>query len=526
MKRTIALALALIMAATLLAGCGSKDNGKNILKIGLGGDPAALDPRKIEESVGHFVANQIYEGLVTYNDKCEAVPACAEKWEVSADGLVYTFHLRQGLKWSNGDPLTAKDFEYGIKSALAPAFASPYASILYFVKNAENYNTEKTKNADDIGVKAINDTTLQITLEAPCPYFVSVTAYPTYYPVNQKSDFSKVDKIVCNGPFRITDWTRKSDIDLVKNDQYYDKDAVKLDGMNLALTDDNNTLMQMFKTGQVSFMEKAPVAEIDKLIKDGLCKPSPQFSIYYYDFNNKKKPFDDVRVRKAFNLGINRQLLIDKVTKGAQQPALAWVPYGAPDAAPGSDFRKVGGNFYKDNDIEAAKKLLAEAGYPGGKGFPEVTLKYNTNDAHKAIAEAIQEMWKTNLGVTVKLQNEEWKVFLDTRKQGDYDIARDGWNADYPDAYVFACIFTAGNDQNNAKYLNKNYDSLINSSRVEADPAKRFQLMHEAEKQLMEDMPICPIYFYSGTPVYSPKLKGVIENSLNNFYFKTAYMEK
>ena len=523
MKKLLIIIATLALFALLFAGCGK--NSAGTIRASLSSDPETLDPRKITETEGHMIANQIYEGLVTFNDKDEVVPACAEKWEISADGLTYTFHLRPGMKWSNGDPLTANDFEYGIKSGLAPAFASPYADILYYIKNAEEYNTGAIKNADTVGVKALDDSTLQIVLKAPCAYFVSVTAYPTYSPVNKNSDFSKVDKIICNGPFKVISWTRNGKIETVKNDNYYDAAKVKTSALTFAISSDNNTLFQMFKSGQIQFMEAAPIIEVRNLIKDGTVKPVPQLSTYYLDLNNNKAPFTDPRVRKALNLAINRKLLVEKVTRAGELPATAWIPSGAADATPGSDFRKVGGDLFKDNDVATAKRLLAEAGYPDGKGFPAVTYSYNTNDKHKAIAEAIQEMWKNNLGITIKLQNEEWKVFLNSRRTGDYMIARDGWSADYPDAYAFMSLLLKSSPQNNVKYANSEFDTMIDTSSNETDMTKRYALLHAAEQHLIDDMPVVPLYYYSQIPVVAKNLKGVVQNALNNYYFKTAYTE-
>ena len=279
-----------------------------------------------------------------------------------------------------------------------------------------------------------------MVLEKPTTYFLSLTTFWTYYPLCKKvvegNDKWNTDvkTLIGNGPFKPTEWIHNSKITLVKNEHYWQKDVVKLDKVEIYLVDNQKTVLDMFENNQLDVSQVGPpLAEMPRLRKENKLKILPEVGVYHYMFNVTKAPFDNVKVRKAMALAIDRAKIIDSITKGGETPALAWAPLGLPDLKPGDDFRKVGGAFFKDNDVETAKKLLAEAGYPDGKGLPPITMLYNTSEAHKVIAEALQEMWKKNLGINVSLVNQEWKVYLQARYQGDFMMARRGWLGDYLD---------------------------------------------------------------------------------------------
>lgn len=534
-KKTWALLLSVLMLASLMAGCGGSTSSKpaaaKTLRVASGAEPETLDPRKAIGVPEGTVLHQLFEGLVSVNNKAELAPGTAEKWEVSADGKKYTFHIRSTAKWSNGDPVTAQDFEYAWKSVLNPQFGARYAMQLYVIKNAEAYNKGKV-SADEVGIKVINDKTLEVTLENPTPYFLSLLTFYTYYPVHKKTVESN-DKwntdpktIVGNGAFKILAWNHNSKIELAKNENYWQKDVVKLDKLDLYLSDNAKTVVDMFDNNQLDTSEMAPpLAELARLTKENKVKAFADASIYHYMFNVTKAPFDDVRVRKAFAFAIDRDTIINNLIKGGEKPALAWAPYGYPDAKAGDDFRKVGGDFFKNNDVETAKKLLAEAGYPDGKGFPQVTMLYNTSDTHKAIAEALQEMWKKNLGVTVTLTNQEWKVYLQARYQGDFMMARRTWVSDYQDPMTAMETMLGGNKNNNTKWANPEYDKLVNQAKATLDSATRMKLMHDAEKILMNDMPFVPIYFDTKKVLMKANVKGVIRDSLGAVYYREANIE-
>ncbi|AVX19891.1 oligopeptide transport system substrate-binding protein [Carboxydocella sporoproducens DSM 16521] len=537
------LSLSLVLGAGL-AGCAgkteTKEGGKQaevqmakeqVIKYNLGADPETLDPAKATGAPEMTVLNALFEGLTRYDKDGKIAPGMAEKWEISEDGTKYTFHLRDA-KWSNGDPVTAKDFEYAWLRALDPKTASDYAYQLYYLKNGEEYNSGKITDPAQVGVKAIDDKTLEVTLKAPAPQFLGLTAFSTLYPVNKKAVeanpeawFKKPETMITNGPFKMKEWTPKQQIVVEKNPGYWDANTVKLNQVVFTMVESADTELTMFKTGQIDIGNNPPTQEIENLKKDGSLKIGPQLTTYFYRFNVTRKPLDNPKVRKALALAIDREAIVKNVTKAGQTPADAFVPVGFPDATPDKDFRKVGGSLIKTFDAEEARKLLAEAGYPDGKGFPEITILYNTNENHQKIALAIQEMWKKNLGINVKLVNQEWKVYLKSQSNLDYDISRAGWGADYLDPMTFMDMFVTNGGNNNTGWSNARYDELIKKANLESDNAKRMEYMHEAEKILMDEMPIAPIYFYTHPYLMKDNLKDVVVPSFGPYFeFKWAWV--
>lgn len=531
-KKVVALLLVTVFATVFVAGCGKNDSKTSDGKVVRWGasEPDTLDPRKMTADVDYVIGGQLFEGLTLMDEKAQCNPAAAEKWEVSPDGLVWKFFLRSDAKWSNGDPVTAQDFEYAWKTALSPELASEYAFQLYYIKNGENYNKGKCK-ADDVGVKALDDKTLLVTLERPCAYFLSLTSTWTYYPVHKKTVEANPkwaaapESIICNGPFVLTVWKHNGSMEMVKNSQYWDAGNVTLNKLEVVLLDNGTTASSMLDSGQIDITNLMNMNDIPRLQQAGKLRQYPSLGTYYLPFNTKKAPFDNPKVRKAFMLAIDRDAICKTILKAGQIPALGWVPYGMPDAKPGEEFRKVGGEYYKDNDIETAKKLLAEAGYPAGRGLPPITYLYNTGEAHKAIAEAIQEMWKKNLGVDIKLANQEWKVYLNSMRQLDFQVCRYGWFADYVDPMTFIDVFQSDNGNNYTGWKNEKYDDLVNQAKKTNDQVVRMKLMHEAENMLMDEAVMVPLYQYRGTWAVKPNLKGFVRTPLATIQFKGAYFE-
>lgn len=531
-KKAIVLALASIMVVTLVVGCGKKDakpNTKHIRYV-VGAEPETLDPRKSTGMPEAKIEANLFEGLMTHGQDGKVTAGTAEKWTVSPDGKVYTFTIRANAKWSNGDPVTAQDFEYTWKKTLDPNFASKYAQQLYLLAGAEDYNTGKG-SAAAVGVKALDDKTLQVTLAQPAPFFLSVLAHHSYYSVNKKVDESNPKwmtdpaTFVSNGPFMMKAWSHNSKIETAKNPNYWDAGNVKMEQLEFLLTDNNATALSMYDNGQADFVDKLPPADTQRLLKDGKLKTAPYMSNIYYVFNVKKAPFDNPKVRKALSLAIDREAIAKNLNNGSV-PAYGIVPPGISDAESGSDFRKVGGDLLKNANIEEAKKLLAEAGYPDGKGLPPISLIYNTDDIHKAVAEAVQEMWKKNLGVNVELQNQEWKVFIQNRKSGEYQIARHGWAGDFEDPLTFMMLFESKNGNNDSKYNNPKYDEMIRESYLIPDAKARLNKFHEAEKLLVsEDMAVIPMYFPPQYILAKPYAKGFVPTPIGLTYFKNAYIE-
>ena len=539
-NRKILSALALlIIFGFIITGCGGgqkgpeggQASGEKVITYNLGTEPETLDTATATGKPEATIQMAMFEGLTRLDENNIPVPGMAEKWDISPDGLVYTFHLRDA-KWTNGDPVTAEDFVFAWLRLLNPGTAAEYSYQAFYVKNGEKYNAGEV-TADQVGVKAIDAKTLEVTLESSTPYFMSLTAFPNLYPLNKKvveADEkwnTKIETLVGNGPFKIVNWEHNQKIELVKNPDYWNADDVKIDKVVMTMVESEDTELSMFDSGQIDVAENPPTQEVRRLLDEKIATMYPDLGIYYYMFNVKQKPFDDPKVRTAFAMAIDRQAIIDNVTQAFQKPAFAMVPYGIPDAVAGEDFREKGGNSYFAEDLAKAKQLLAEAGYPDGKGLPEIKILYNTNEAHQKIAEAIMEMWKQNLGANVTLTNQEWQVYLNSRKAGDYQVARAGWGADYTDAMTFLDMWMTDNGNNQTNWGSAEYDRLIKVAKSEADPEIRIKAMHDAEKILMTDMPIMPIYFYTNVNMYKSHVKGVIVPMVGGYQeFRWAYIEE
>lgn len=519
-----------ICVAGAIAGCNFSGGKTGVLRYAIGGEPESIDPRKSTSIAAANIQAQLFEGLTALDANHTPVPAVAETWSVSADGLTYTFQLRRNARWSNGDLVTARDFEYAWKSALSPDLASSYAYQLFYLRNGEAYNQQKA-TADQVGVRALNDYTLEVLLERPTSYFLTLTSFHTFYPVHMKTVEANprwagnAADVVGNGPFKLVKWVHDSKMELVKNDQYWDKAKVKLDKIEVVLVDAAPTILTMFESGQLDMAENVPIAEIPRLLQENKLKVFPYLGTYYYAFNLQQAPFDNLNVRKALTLAVDRAAIVNKITRGGQKPAFAIVPQGLKDSQPAEDFRQIGGDYFSDNDIGMAQKLLAAAGYPGGAGLPPITLLYNTSESHKAIAEAIQEMWRKNLGIQVNLVNQEWKVFVDNLEKHNYQVARDGWVGDYPDPMTFLDLFESTSGNNVPGYSNGEYDRVIRMAKNTQNQSVRMQALHIAEKMLMEDAIIMPLYFYTNTVLIKPNVKGYGRSIMGTVSFKEAYVE-
>ncbi|OOM81882.1 oligopeptide-binding protein OppA precursor [Clostridium puniceum] len=544
-KKLCAVALAATLGLSILTGCGSKTDdkaattaSKQEITYNLGADPRTLDPALCTDTTGSSILSNSFAGLCELDDKEKAVPGEAEKWDVSDDKLTYTFHLKKDLKWSNGDPVKASDYEYEWKRLLNPETASEYAYQLYYLKGGQAYNEGKG-SADAVGVKATDDNTLVVTLEGPTPYFLELTAQPYYFPVNQKVVESNKEwaadakTLVSNGPFKITEYTIKDKVVLEKNDNYYDKDKVKLSKLTMKFVAEETSAWASYKSGQFDVVDTVPKSDIQGALKDGSAKKFPNVATYFLSINvsdkakevdpNAAKVLSDPKVRKALSIAIDRKAIVENVTKGGQVPAHGVIPLGVlgPD---GKEYNEKTSYFGETADIEGAKKLLAEAGYPDGQGLPGLQILYNPESGHGDTMQAIQDMWK-KIGVNAELQSQEWKVFLTTRVQKQYEIARDGWNADYVDPMTFLDMFVSTSAQNNCGYNNPKFDAVINAAKQELDANKRFDLLHQAEDMLMADMPIIPLYYYTRPIGIKDYVKGVKVSVMNTLYFKNAYVE-
>ncbi|MFJ9500012.1 peptide ABC transporter substrate-binding protein [Brevibacillus centrosporus] len=544
MKKNVFVAMSSILVlGAALAGCGSSNEAKpadnanqgsapaaeapaagpKVLKINLHSEPPTADPGIAEDSTSGTIVRAAFEGLTRAGGDGKVHEAAAESYTVSEDGKTYTFKLRDA-KWSNGDPVTAKDFEFAWKRALDPKTASNYAYQLYYIKNGEKFNKGEAK-IEDVGVKAVDDKTLEVTLENPTPFFTELTAFYTYYPVNQKvvegneKWAAEAATHVGNGPFKLEAWEHKNKLVLAKNDNYWDKDNVKMDKIEFSMVEDENTELSMFDNGELDWAgaptSALPTDAIPALKDSGKMKTQPIAGTYWYKFNTEKAPFNNVKIRKAFTFAIDRQSLIDNVLQTGQIPATGAVP---PSMALKAD------GYFKDNDLETAKKLLEEGMKEEGiTKLPTITLSYNTSEAHKKIAEAIQDQWKKNLGVDVKLENKEWKVYLEDLHQGNFQIGRMGWLGDFNDPINFLELYKDKKGGNNdTNWENPKYKELLNQSALEQDPEKRKAILAQAEQILMDDMPIMPIYFYTDSWVQNDKVTGIVIDGLGSIDYKNA----
>ena len=548
-----AVVLTIAVAGSLFAGCGAKKVA-DVQKVSynLGADPLTIDPGLNNSVEGGTVIENAFEGLVNIDKNEKVIPGVASTWDISKDGLTYTFHLRKDAKWSDGKGVTAKDFEFAWKRALDPKTASDYAYQLYYLKNGQGFNESASKDADktpgiatatkdEVGVQAVDDYTLKVTLVSPTAYFLSLTAFPTYMPLRQDvveknpTDWAtKVETYVSNGPFAIKDWKQKATITFVKNTNYWNKSAIKLDTIVYYMLDQETSAQAAFTTGQVDINDLVPASQKPSLIKSKVAIKYPYLGTYYYCLNigdkdkantaEVTKALKNTDVRSALNLAIDRQSLVDNITKGGENPATSFVPSGIVDDK-GKNFKSK--DYYTaKGDVDAAKALLTKAGYPNGQGFPKIEILYNTGAGHQNIAQAVQDMWKKNLNIDVTLRNVERKVQLDILSKEQFQISRTGWIADYADPMTFLDMWVTNGGNNNAGYSNPAYDKLIAAAKVDTDAAKRTTELKAAQDILMADLPIISLYEYTNVVAIKDYVKDLHKSPLGFVYFYNTYIDK
>lgn len=560
LKKVLSTVLVFVMLAGVLVGCGAQTNtpgagstasvttpatggttqapavtsSKDNVSVVVGSEPDTLDPGLNQTVDGATYIQHLFDGLTRQDKDGKTVPAIAESWDVSTDGLNYTFHLRDA-KWSDGQPVKASDFEYAWKRALDPALASTYAYQLLYLKNAFDFNSGKAK-AEDVGVKATDDKTLQVTLEAPTAYFPDLCWTPTYMPVRKDivdaapvDWFTKPETLIGNGPYKLKSWEHSSEIVMEKNDTYWDAaNTAFIKNVTWTLLDDEAAALSGFEAGDLDIVDAlVPQAEIQNLVAAGKAKIHDMLGTYYIYLNNARAPFDNPKVRQALSLAIDRQYIVDKVTRGGQLPAVGIVPYKVPDVDASADFRSKGGDLLsKTPDVAKAKQLLAEAGYPDGKGFPDVEMYYNTQSGHKAIMEAVTEMWKTNLGLTTfKTPNMEWKVLTEKINAKDYQMCRMGWIGDYIDPMTFFDMFLSDSSQNQINYNNAEYDKLVKEAKISNDQTLRMGNMHKAEQLIVNDAGLIPIYYYVSVMLENPQVKDYYIDLSGFVHMQYAYVQ-
>jgi oligopeptide transport system substrate-binding protein len=544
---------AVCLASTVLAllsGCGERppvaDAAKTVArpasgtpaseqiwKVGNGTEPQDLDPQTVTGVIEHKVIMALFDGLLTEDPKdLHPVPGLAERWDISPDGKVYTFHLQPNLKWSNGDPIVASDLVESYRRMLSPKLASEYAYLIYnFVVGAKDYFEGKITDFSQVGFKAPDERTLVVTLRNPTPFLLQIIASHiswTPVPVKVVTKFGALDQkrtawtragnLVGSGPFILKEWLPHQRITVVRNPQYWDAKTVKLDEIHFLPTEDISTDERNFRTGQVHMTYELPNAKIDTYRREypESLRIDPYLCVYFYRCNVARPPLNDKRVRRALALTIDRESIVKNVTRGGQQPAYAVSYPGTAGYVPRA---KLSGT------LEEAKKLLAEAGYPDGKGMPPIELLYNTSENHRAIAEAVQQMWRTKLGVNIQLLNQEWKVYLDMQHTKNFTLQRGGWAADYVDPHVFLEIWETGSGNNDTNWGSPEYDRLLQAALAAKTREERYEIYQKMDAILVDELPVIPVYYYTRVSALSPKVKGFYPTLLDNHPYKYIWLE-
>ena len=530
--------LALILAGTLaissaLVGCSSSSNeGSNEAKgvelnINIGPEPATIDPAKNSAVDGATLINHAFEGLMKLDSEGQIVEGQASKYEVNEDETVYTFTLRDDAKWSDGKAVTAEDFVYSWQRLVDPKTGADYSYMIDMVQNANEIMAGEEKDLTKLGIKALDEKTVEVTLATPTPYFLEVCAFPATYPVRKDIVEANADTwatdpatYVGNGPYVLKSWEHQANMSYVKNENYYDFKNLGPDTINFVLMEDKNTILSAFKNGEILFGDDLPSEEIEAMKDKGLYIES-QLGTYFLSINVQKEVLNNEKVREALSLAIDRDYIVEKVAKGGQIPADTFIATGLTDADGKTQFHDNATKWYDvadyEGNVKKAKELLKEAGYENGKGIPSIELM--CNPGHEPIMEAIQNMWKENLGISSTISSQDWNVFLETRKQGEFQVARDGWLGDYNDPISFIDMWVTGGGNNNAQWSNKEYDKLVKEIKSTTDKEKRYELMHQAEDILAKDMPIIPIYYYTDLYLKSDKLEGMYTSPLGYKYF-------
>ncbi|HWC58750.1 MAG TPA: peptide ABC transporter substrate-binding protein [Verrucomicrobiae bacterium] len=536
-RRRFVYSLGALTSLSLLPGCGKREtlvevgDREQVLHIGNGTEPQDLDPDIVTGTQEFHIMMALLEGLVTEDPvDLHPVPGVAERWDISPDGKVYTFHLRNNARWSNGDAFAAQDFVNAYRRILTPSLGAEYSYMHYVVKNAEEFNEGKITDFSQVGYKVIDPLTLEVTLNNPTPYFLSLLLHHSWYPVHlptvakwgdpytRGSKWTRPGRFVGNGAFVLAKWRVNDVIEVRKSPTYWDRERVRLNAIRFYPIESDDTEERAFRAGQLHLTCTLPPSKIDyyRTQHPELLQIHPFLTTYFYRVNVTKAPVNDKRVRQALAMAIDRESIVRDIMKGGEMPAFNLTP---PDTA-GYTCRA-----QLHENIAEAKRLLAEAGYPDGKGMPPVEILYNTLESHRTIAEAIQQMWKTKLGVDARLVNQEWKVYLDSQRSLNYQVSRAGWTGDYNDPNSFLDMWLTGGGNNETGWSNAEYDRLIAQAAATVDPQQRLEVFQKAEAILMDEMPIIPIYFYTHICLKRPELKGWYPNILDNHAYKFMYLE-
>jgi oligopeptide transport system substrate-binding protein len=532
------LPVLLIFSTLSLAGCGGGEsniesgNRDGVLHMGNGSEPQGLDPHVVTGVPENILIRALFEGLAVKNPyTLEPEPGVAERWEFSEDGRQITFYINPRARWSNGDPVTADDYVWSWMRALHPEMGNLYAYMLFPIKNAEAFFSREIDDFAEVGVKAPDPLTLVVSLTEPTPYFLQLmdhfSTFAVHRPTIEKfgkftdrfTKWTRVGNIVSNGPFVLDEWLLNRRISMRKSDTYWDRERVQLNRVVFYPTENAVSEERGFRSGQLHVTATIPLDKIPvyQTMEDSPYRQEPYLGTYFYLINTQRPPMDDPRVRRALAMSVNRDALIDSVLQSSAVPAYSITPPGTLGYQPPRTF---------DYDLEAAKALLAEAGYPDGAGWPGAEIVYNTQEAHRKIAVALQQMWKDALNIEVTISNQEWKVYLDSVTNMDFDMARRGWIGDYVDPNNFLDLYLTAGGNNNTGYSDPVYDELIQYTAPQAKTREeRFAAFYKAEKMLMEQMPIIPIYTYTSKHLVHPSVCGMPGNLMDSLNLRYVWLK-
>tara|TARA_B000000475_G_scaffold266868_1_gene257202 strand:+ start:572 stop:2176 length:1605 start_codon:yes stop_codon:yes gene_type:complete len=522
----------------ILIGCSSSltpvDDGleKQIFHFGNGSEPQGIDPHIVTGVPEHHILISLCEGLtIPSPNGNENLPGAAESWTVSDDGKRYIFKLRKNGRWSNGDPVTAKDFVWSWQRILTASLGSQYPDMLYYLEGAQEYHTGKTNDFDTVGVKAIGTHTLEVKLKAPTPFFTGLLSHYSTWPVHKETvlkhgsiddrngEWTRPGNFVCNGAFNLQSWELNNKIVVEKNPMYWDASKVQLNEIHYYPVSNVMTEDRMFRAGQLHVTSTLPSQKCPVYIEENNpdLRIDPYMGTYFYRLNTTNPYLSDVKVRKALAFSIDRKLLVEKVTKCGQIPAYSFTPPGSNGYEPTTSI---------PFDPELAKELLIEAGFNSENKFPKLEILFNTNEDHRKVALAIQQMWQQNLGIEVELVNQDWKVYLSREMVGDFQVSRAGWIGDYEDPNTFLDLMRPNRGNNKTGWEDENYDALVAEANSTNDQTERYKLLNEAEKMLIENMPIIPLYTYVRSYQLSPDVKGYNPHILDHHHPKFIYLER
>ena len=522
----------------VLVGCGKSISpvdsalDKQILHFGNGTEPQGLDPHIVTGVPEHHLLISMCEGLTISNPKGgDNLPGVAKSWSISPDGKTYTFFLNENAKWSNGDPVIAEDFVWSWMRILTPSLGSQYPDMLYYLKGAADYHQGITNDFSTVGVKAIDKHLLQVELKNPTPFFIKLLSHYSTYPVHKETvlaygsiddrngQWTRPGNFVCNGPMNLKSWELNKQITVEKNPLYWDAKKVRLNEIRFYPVSNESTEDRMFRAGQLHVTNVVPLEKCPVYIeeKNPNLRIEPYMGTYFYRVNTKHPILKDKRIRLALAYAINREQIVKKVSKCGQPAAYSFTPPGSAGYEPQTNI---------PYDPELARSLLAEAGYANGDNFPILEILFNTQEGHRKIALAIQQMWQENLGISIQLVNQDWKVYLAREMTGDFQISRAGWIGDYEDPNTFLDLLRLNRGNNKTGWENIEYDQLLELANSTNDQVLRYEYLNQAEKLLISEMPIIPIYTYVRQYQISSDVKGWYPNIIDTHHPKYIYLER